>query len=101
MSLMEVLVQLERAFDDLARRWDQYLAREPGVTMPGAGEIDAIEQRFRQAGIGHTPSAAERSRLEQLTARFNTKAASWRQVVRGTEHKPSVGQPSSSAARTG
>jgi hypothetical protein len=100
MSLMEVLVQLERALDDLSRRWDQYLAREPGAAMPGAAEIDALEQRIRQAGFGHTPSAAERNRLGQLTARFGTKAASWRQVVRGAVEKPPVIPSPRPATRT-
>jgi hypothetical protein len=90
---MELLVRLERALDDLARRWDRYHAHEPGAAMPGAAEIDALEQRIRQAGLGHTPSAVERSRLEQLTARFGTKAAGWRQLVRGAEHKPPVAPP--------
>jgi hypothetical protein len=89
---MEVVVQLERALDELARRWDRFLAREPGAAKPSGAEIDAIEQRLRQSGVGHTLSAAERTRLDHLTARFNTKAASWRQLTREPEQKP-VGAP--------
>ena len=67
--------------------------------MPGVAEVDALEQRVRQAGVGHTLSAAERSRLDHLTARFNTKAASWRQLVRGAEQKLAVAPPAKAAAR--
>jgi hypothetical protein len=90
MSLMEVLVQLERAVDELARRWDLYLAHEPGAAMPGPGEIDALERRIREAGSGRTVSAVERNRLEQLVARFSAKAGNWRQLARGAEQKPAA-----------
>jgi len=99
MSLMEALVQLERALDELARRWDLYLTHEAGAAMPGAGEVDALERRIREAGSGRTLSAAERGRLEQLTARFNAKAANWRQLARGAVQKPAAASPAKPAAR--
>jgi hypothetical protein len=96
---MEVVVQLERALDELARRWDRFLAREPGAAKPSGAEIDAIEQRLRQSGVGHTLSAAERNRLDHLTARFSTKAASWRQLAREPEPKPATASPAKPGAR--
>lgn len=99
MSLMEALVQLERSLDELARRWDLYLAHEPGAAMPGAGEVDALERRIREAGAGRTLSAAERGRLEQLAARFSAKAGNWRQLARGAEQKPAVASPAKPSAR--
>ncbi len=87
MSLMEVLVQLERALDELARRWDRYLSHEPGAAMPAVAEIDALEQRIRQAALGHAVSPAEQGRLAQLSSRFGTKAGGWRQLARAAEQK--------------
>jgi hypothetical protein len=90
---MEELVQLERALDDLARRWDSFLSHESGAAMPAVAEIDALEQRIRQAALGHAVSPAEQARLAQLSARFGTKAGGWRQLARGAEPQRAPAPP--------
>jgi hypothetical protein len=90
---MEELVQLERALDDLARRWDRYLSHESGAAMPAVAEIDALEQRIRQAGLGHAVSPAEQTRLTRLSSRFGTKAGGWRQLARGAEPQRAAAPP--------
>jgi hypothetical protein len=81
MSVMEELVQLERAFDQLAKRWDRFLAHEAGATVPTAAEIGALEQRLRQLDLRDAVSPVERGRLQQLASQFAVKAASWRRLA--------------------
>ena len=88
MSTMEQLVQLERALDELARRFDRVAGHEPGAQVPAAEEIAALERRLREAGLGRALSAAERVRLEQLTKRFSAKAPIWRQLAAAAKPRP-------------
>jgi hypothetical protein len=81
MSVMEELIQLERAFDQLAKRWDRFLAHEAGSTMPAVSEIGALEQRLRQLGLRDAISPVERGRLQQLTSQLAAKAAAWRRLA--------------------
>ena len=87
---MEELVQLERALDQLAKRWDRFLAHEGGATMPAVSEIGALEQRLRQLGLRDAVSPVERGRLQQLTSHLAAKAASWRRVAAQGERMPSA-----------
>jgi hypothetical protein len=96
---MEVVVQLERALDELARRCDRFLGHEPGATMPGVAEIDALEQRIRQAALGHAASPAEQARLAQLSSRFGTKAGGWRQLARAADQECASAQAPKPATR--
>lgn len=96
---MEVVVQLERGLDELARRWDRFLGHEPGATMPGLAEIDSLEQRIRQAALGHAVSPAEQARLAQLSSRFGTKAGGWRQLARAAEQQRAAAPAAKPAAR--
>ena len=88
MSTMEQLVQLERAVDELARRFDRVAAHEPGVQVPAVEELAALERHVREAGLGRPLSAAERARLDQLTARVNTRAPGWRQLAAAAKPRP-------------
>jgi hypothetical protein len=106
MSVMEELIQLERAFDQLAKRWDRFLAHEAGSTMPAVSEIGTLEQRLRQLGLRDAVSPVERGRLQQLTSQLAAKAASWRRLAtqdnRGAgaamaPQKPSSPQPATPA----
>ena len=90
MSVMEELVQLERAIDQLARRWDRFLAHEAGTTMPTVAEIGALEQRLRQLGLRDAVSPVERGRLEQLASHLAVKAASWRHLASQGDRMPSA-----------
>jgi hypothetical protein len=81
MSVMEELIQLERAFEQLAKRWDRFLAHETGSTMPAVSEIGTLEQRLRQLGLRDAVSPVERGRLQQLTTQLAAKAASWRRLA--------------------
>jgi hypothetical protein len=102
MSVMEELIQLERAFDQLAKRWEGFLAHEPGSTMPAVSEIGALEQRLRQLGLRDGISPVERGRLQQLTSQLAAKATSWRRLApqetrgagaAGAPQKPTSPQP--------
>lgn len=90
MSVMEELVQLERAIDQLARTWDRFLAHETGATMPTVEEIGALEQRLRQLGLRDAVSPVERGRLEQLASHLAVKAASWRRLASQGDRTPSA-----------
>jgi hypothetical protein len=90
MSIMEELVQLERAIDQLARRWDRILAHEPGESMPTVAEIGALELRLRQLGLREAVSPVERGRLEQLASHMAVKAASWRRLASQGDRTPSA-----------
>jgi hypothetical protein len=80
MSVMEELIQLERTFDQLVKRWDRFLAHEDGAPMPAASEIGALEQRLHQLGLRDAVSPVERGRLQQLASHLGAKAASWRRL---------------------
>ena len=90
MSVMEELVQLERAIDQLARRWDSFLVHEPGASMPTVAEIGALEQRLRQLGLRDAVSPVERGRLQQLASRLAVKASSWRRIASQGDRMPSA-----------
>jgi hypothetical protein len=90
MSVMEELVQLERAIDQLARRWDRFLAHEAGATMPTVAEIGALEQQLRQLGLRDAVSPVERGRLGQLASHLAVKAASWRRLASQGDRTPSA-----------
>ncbi len=89
---MEELVQLERAIDQLARRWDRFLAHEAGATMPTVAEIGTLELRLRQLGLRDAVSPVERGRLEQLASHLAVKAASWRRLASQAARTPSAPQ---------
>jgi len=95
---MEELVQLERAIDQLMRRWDGFLGHEVGATMPPVAEIGALEQRLRQLGLRDAVSPVERGRLQQLTSNLAVKAASWRRLASQGDRQPSAAPPPSTAA---
>jgi hypothetical protein len=90
MSIMEELVQLERAIDQLARRWDGFLEHEAGATMPTVAEIGALEQRLRQLGLREAVSPVERGRLQQLASHLAVKATSWRRLASQGARTPSA-----------
>jgi hypothetical protein len=90
MSVMEELVQLERAIDQLARRWDRFLTHEAGATMPTVAEVGALEQRLRQLGLRDAVSPVERGRLGQLASHLAVKAASWRRLASQGDRTPSA-----------
>jgi hypothetical protein len=98
MSVMEELVQLERAVDQLARRWDRFLAHETGATMPTVAEIGALEERLRQLGLRDAVSPVERNRLGQLASHLSMRAASWRRLAGPAPQKPTSPQPAPAAA---
>ena len=88
MSVMEELIQLERAFEQLAKRWDRFLAHEDGATMPAASEIGTVEQRLRQLGLRDAVSPVERGRLQQLASQLAVRAASWRRLASQDNQQP-------------
>jgi hypothetical protein len=88
MSLMEELVQLERAIDQLVRRWERFLAHETGATMPTVPEISALEERLHQLGLRDAVSPVERGRLGQLSSHLAVKAASWRRLASQGDRTP-------------
>jgi len=90
MSVMEELIQLERVFEQLTKRWDRFIVHEPGSTMPAVSEIGALEQRLRQLGLREAVSPVERGRLQQFASQLAAKAASWRRLAPQDTRQPSA-----------
>lgn len=85
MGVFEDAAVLERQLEELARRWDRYLSRDPQVPLPPEKERTALEARLLTLSRTETTLAAERFRVEQLLHRFSTYSALWQRQLRGRE----------------
>lgn len=81
----DVVGQLERRLDELARRWERYFARDRQVPTPPEGERGELERRLRELSRYEARSAADQFRLEQLLHRFATYNQLWQRMLRGRE----------------
>jgi hypothetical protein len=90
MSIMEELIRLEQAFEQLARRWEAFVGHEPGSSAPRQEDAVTLEQRVRQLGLRDGVSPVERVRLQQLASQLAVKAASWRRLPPQAPSGPSA-----------
>jgi hypothetical protein len=85
MGSTDLVTELGRWLDELARRWERFFARDPQVRTPPEPERKALERRMRELSRLETQSAAEGFRLEQLLYRFSTYNAHWQRQLRDRE----------------
>jgi hypothetical protein len=81
----DVVGQLERRLEELARRWERYFARDRQVPTPPERERADLEQRLRELSRYEARSAADQFRLEQLLHRFATYNQMWQRMLRDRE----------------
>ena len=81
----DVVGQLERRLEELARRWERYFARDRLVPTPPERERAELEQRLRELSRHEARAAADRFRLDQLLHRFATYNQMWQRMLRDRE----------------
>jgi hypothetical protein len=81
----DLVGQLERGMEELARRWERYFARDRQVPTPPDRERAELERRLRELSRAEARSAADQFRLEQLLHRFATYNQMWQRMLRERE----------------
>lgn len=79
------LDQLTTWIDELARKWERYVTRDPHVPVPPERERAALERRLKELSRAEPPGASDRFRLEQLMHRFSTYNQLWQRQLRERE----------------
>jgi hypothetical protein len=79
------IAQLNKWLDELARKWERFLARDPGAPVPPERERALLERRLLAISREEAASAEERFRLERLMNRFATHNALWQRLLRERE----------------
>jgi hypothetical protein len=85
MSNGDLVGQLERHLEELARRWERYFGRDRQVPTPPERERGELERRLRELSRVEARSAADQFRLEQLLHRFATYNQMWQRMLRERE----------------
>jgi hypothetical protein len=85
MSNGDLVGQLERQLEELARRWDRYFGRDRQVPTPPERERAELERRLRELSRIEARSAADQFRFEQLLHRFATYNQMWQRMLRERE----------------
>lgn len=79
------VAQLESLLEQLARRWERFVSRDPQVPFPPERERARLEQLLREVSREEGRSTAEQFRLEQLQHRFSKLSQLWQRQVRERE----------------
>ena len=85
MGATELVSELGRCMEELARRWERFFAHDPQVRTPPDRERQALEKRMREFSRLEAPTAAENFRVQQLLYRFSTYNAHWQRQLRDQE----------------
>ncbi len=85
MAGTDLVSELSRWLDELARRWERFFARDPQVRTPPELERKALERRMHELSRLEAQTAAEGFRMEQLLYRFSTYNAHWQRQLRDRE----------------
>jgi hypothetical protein len=99
----DLVGQLDRRLEELARKWERFFARDRQVPTPPERERTELEQRLRELSRYEGRPSAEQFRMEQLLHRFATYNQLWQRVMRereearagaaGAAHPPNVRTP--------
>jgi hypothetical protein len=81
----DLVGQLDRRLEELARRWERYFARDRHVPTPPEKERAELERRLRELSRYEARSSAEQFRFEQLLHRFATYNQLWQRMLRERE----------------
>ncbi len=79
------VAQLESLLEQLVRRWERFVSRDPQVPFPPERERLRLEQLLREVSREERRSTVEQFRLEQLQHRFSTLSQLWQRQVRERE----------------
>jgi hypothetical protein len=85
MAGTDLVTELGRWLDELARRWERFFAHDPQVRTPPDLEREALERRLRELSRQDTASAAEEFRVQQLLHRFSVYNNLWLRQLRDRE----------------
>jgi hypothetical protein len=84
-SIGNVVGQLERSLEELARKWERFFAHDRNVPTPPERERETLERRLREVSREELHTAAEQFRMEQLLHRFTTYNQLWQRLLRERE----------------
>lgn len=94
--------QLEGFLEQLMRRWERFVARDPQQPVPPERERLRLEQLLREVSREEGRTTLEQFRLEQLQHRFATFSQLWQRQLREREEArrgaAAVGPPPNIAA---
>ena len=85
MASRDLVTELGRWLDELARKWERFFAHDPQVRVPPEREREALERRLRELSRQEPASPAEDFRVQQLLHRFSTHSALWQRQLRDRE----------------
>jgi len=84
-SAADLLAQMDRWIDELARKWERFFAHDPQVPVPPERERAALDRRLKELSRQEARTAAEQFRIEQVLHRFTTYSALWQRQLRERE----------------
>jgi len=85
MNGQDLVGELGRWLDELARRWERFFARDPLVRVPPERERAALERRLRELSREEAATAADEFRQQQLLHRFSVLNVMWQRQLRDRE----------------
>lgn len=81
----DLVGQLDRSLDELARKWERFFARDHQVPTPPERERTELEKRLRELSRYEGRTSADQFRMEQLLHRFATYNQLWQRQMRDRE----------------
>lgn len=85
MSNGDLVAQLDRRLEELARRWERFFARDRHVPTPPERERTELERQLRELSRYEGRTSAEQFRMEQLLHRFAIYNQLWQRQIRERE----------------
>lgn len=85
MADTDLVASLARKVEDLAHRWERYIARDPQEPLPPDRDRADLERQLRVLSRQEGRSTSESFRFEQLLHRFSTLSALWQRQLRERE----------------
>jgi hypothetical protein len=81
----DLVSQLDRQLEELARKWERFFARDRQVPTPPERERTELERRLRELSRYEGRASADQFRMEQLLHRFATYNQMWQRMMRDRE----------------
>jgi len=81
----DLVGQLDRRLEELARRWERFFARDRQVPTPPERERTELARHLRELSRYEGRTSAEQFRMEQLLHRFATYNNLWQRMMRERE----------------
>jgi len=85
MADRDLVSELGRWLDELARKWERFFAHDPQVRVPPEREREALDRRLRELSRQEAASPADDFRVQQLLHRFAAHSALWQRQLRDRE----------------